>query len=162
PVWSDQGPGGALLLVLLGESVAAGDGSWAVLPAARGPVAKVARAGSGGGGVSPTSRPEVSDDLAHRGGDVVDVALGHGGEERQRDRASVGVFGDRELPLAHAECLAEVRVEVDRDEMHRAADVLGAELGDEACAVDLQPLELEPDGIEMPRVRGARTRHRTA
>jgi hypothetical protein len=41
-------------------------------------------------------------------------------------------------------------VQVDGDEVHRRADVLGAQLGDEAGAVAGEPLQLERDRVDVP------------
>src|SRR4051794_2933241 len=54
--------------------------------------------------------------------DLLDLALGELGEERQRDRARGDVLADWELALAVTEALAVERHEVDRRQVRLALD----------------------------------------
>ena len=105
-------------------------------------------------------RSEVSDDLSHGRTYVVDVALAHVREERERDRAPVRILGDGEVAHAVRQRRLEMRMEVDRDEVNRRADVLRSQLGDETRSIAAQPIELEADRVEMPRMGDACTRLR--
>src|SRR4051812_16434391 len=65
---------------------------------------------------------------ARKGGrDALDLASGHAGEERQRERARGDVLAHRELTLAVAERLAVVRHQVDRRHVRLARDAVLAQ-----------------------------------
>ena len=96
-------------------------------------------------GTSAASAAEGARDLRERGADVVDVSLGHAGEQRQRDGARVRVLGGRELLRLRVQAVAEVRMPVDRNEVHGRPDVLRAQLVDEARPVDRERVEIEGD-----------------
>src|SRR5262249_18964502 len=101
-------------------------------------------------------------DVGHGGDDIVHVAVGHRGIERQAHDPTPGLFRPGKLSGPVAPHVLVVGVEVQRDEVHARSHVAGAELVDEAVAVDPQSTGAQADHVEVPGVRPVPRRVRRA
>ena len=149
-----QGARGAVLVVPVGGPVGAGHPRRAALPAARGaqPGRDHARGQSGEAEERQPIRQwaAIRRTASHTSRTSCSLMRGNSGNESARAYASSATGNDSGTTPSVSR---KWGWQVDRDEVHRGADVLGAQLLDELPAIDAQPLELERDRAEVPRVR---------
>ncbi len=100
-------------------------------------------------------------DAAHGVDRVEDVVVGVRRRERQREHLGAGPLGDRERRLVGI-ALAEPRQPVHREEVDARRDQLVGERVLVGVAVGAGALRVDPDDVEVERMRVARDRARAA
>src|SRR5579883_1398371 len=91
-------------------------------------------------------------DLRDAIGHVMDLFHGERGIQRQRNEPLVKGYSPRALILLQARPGRKERVQRNRNEMDAGSDAARAQFLDEAVAPDLQPVEIQPELIEVPRM----------
>ena len=96
------------------------------------------------------------DNLQHRIDHIGHIPVAHGAEDGERDLTQVLAVGDREILRFEAEGAPVIGVDVERDEVHAGADVPLPQPLDELVPADAEPVQIQPQLIEMPRVADSR------
>ena len=92
------------------------------------------------------------DNASHCPNDDIHVRIGHIGINRQRHDALIGIGSFGKIRRLVAESPPIIGMKMQRNKMHRAADVLFPQRLDELTPVDRQALELELDDVKVPGV----------
>src|SRR5690242_10152486 len=106
--------------------------------------------GSSGASAGENRTSGFGDDGADGGADVIDLLLGHAGEDRQRDEAQPLGGGGREIAGAVVVSLAIEGVQVQRHPVHGASDSSLLEAIDELGAIDGETIETQAEMIDVP------------
>src|SRR5712692_2355308 len=105
--------------------------------------------------IAARSAAVLARDRKHGFDYVVDVVVGHGGVNGQRQATAVNIFGDRKIAIAVPVVALIVVHRVEGDAVDRASDAAFAQHFDELVAAEPQALGVEPEHVEMPGVLDA-------
>ena len=83
-----------------------------------------------------------------------DLVDGHRGIQGQGDNPRIQIEGARTGALRQGQPAEEAK-QRNRDEVHAGADASLLQLANELAAVDLEPAQIEPEDVEVPRMTAA-------